>query len=110
MKAEVLIPEAWSPEKKRIFHCQHLGVAMTCIEKERADDFDDIGIDDLSEALKRSALRAVESEAIVLISSNATLYRARQIQIVRKFSILVEHCSLTTEKSLRSRSSKSRRS
>jgi Ser/Thr protein kinase RdoA (MazF antagonist) len=40
---------------------------MTCIEKE-LDDFDDIGIENLSEALKRSAIRAVEilSEAGVL--------------------------------------------
>jgi predicted Ser/Thr protein kinase len=48
-------------------HSTHLGVAMTCVEKE-LDDFDDIGLVNLSGKLKRSAIRAVEvlSEAGVL--------------------------------------------
>lgn len=48
-------------------HSHHLGVAMTCVEREM-DDFDDIGLENLSVALKHSALRAVEvlSEAGVL--------------------------------------------
>jgi len=48
-------------------HSTHLGVAMTCVEKE-LDDFDDIGLENLSGELKRSAVRAVEvlSEAGVL--------------------------------------------
>lgn len=48
-------------------HSTHLGVAMTCVEKE-LDDFDDIGLENLSGVLKRSAVRAVEvlSEAGVL--------------------------------------------
>lgn len=40
-------------------HSRHLGVAMTCIAKE-LDDFDNIGLKNLSDALKRSAVRAVE--------------------------------------------------
>eukprot|EP00977_Amphora_coffeiformis_P017981 scaffold6064_cov173-Amphora_coffeaeformis.AAC.10 len=40
-------------------HSRHLGVAMTCIEKE-LDDFYDIGLENLSDALKRSAVRAVQ--------------------------------------------------
>jgi tRNA A-37 threonylcarbamoyl transferase component Bud32 len=45
----------------------HLGVAMTCIERE-LDDFDDIGLENLSESLKQSAVRGVEllSQAGVL--------------------------------------------
>ena len=48
-------------------HSTHLGVSMTCVDKE-LDDFDDIGQENLSESLKRSAVRAVEvlSEAGVL--------------------------------------------
>jgi hypothetical protein len=48
-------------------HSTHLGVAMTCVEKER-DDFDDIGLEHLSGVLQRSAVRAIEvlSEAGVL--------------------------------------------
>ena len=48
-------------------HSHHLGVAMTCVEKE-LDDFDDIGLENLSVPLKRSAVRAVEvlSEAGIL--------------------------------------------
>jgi tRNA A-37 threonylcarbamoyl transferase component Bud32 len=39
-------------------HSTHLGVAMTCIEREM-DDLDDIGLEHVSEALKRSAVHAV---------------------------------------------------
>jgi hypothetical protein len=39
-------------------HSNHLGVAMTCIEQEM-DDLDDIGLENVSEALKRSAVHAV---------------------------------------------------
>lgn len=48
-------------------HSNHLGVAMTCIERE-LDDFEDIGLENLSVVLKHSAVRAVEvlSEAGVL--------------------------------------------
>lgn len=38
----------------------HLGVAMTCIERE-SDDFDDIGRENLSEELKQSAVRGVQA-------------------------------------------------
>jgi len=40
-------------------HSTHLGVAMTCVEKE-LDDFDDIGLENLSGVLRRSAIRAVQ--------------------------------------------------
>jgi hypothetical protein len=48
-------------------HSTHLGVAMTCVEKEK-DDFDDMGLENVSEALKQSAVYAVSvlSEAGVL--------------------------------------------
>lgn len=36
----------------------HLGVAMTCLDRE-GDDFDDIGVENVSEELKQSAVRAV---------------------------------------------------
>jgi hypothetical protein len=39
-------------------HSTHLGVAMTCIEREM-DDLDDIGLEHVSEALKCSAVHAV---------------------------------------------------
>jgi hypothetical protein len=38
----------------------HMGVAMTCIERE-SDDFDDIGRDNLSEELKQSAVLGVQA-------------------------------------------------
>lgn len=40
-------------------HSTHLGVAMTCIEQE-LDDFDDIGLENVSASLKQSAVDAVE--------------------------------------------------
>ena len=45
----------------------HLGVSMICTERE-LDDFEDIGLENLSESAKQSAVRAVEvlSEAGVL--------------------------------------------
>ena len=48
-------------------YSDHLGVAMTCVDKE-LDDFEDIGLENLSLALKHSAVRAIEllSEAGVL--------------------------------------------
>jgi predicted Ser/Thr protein kinase len=48
-------------------HSTHLGVAMTCLEKE-LDDFDDIGLENLSDSLKQSAVHAMQvlSEAGVL--------------------------------------------
>ena len=48
-------------------HSTHLDVAMTCLERE-IDDFDDIGLENVSEELKLSAVRAVRllSEAGVL--------------------------------------------
>jgi predicted Ser/Thr protein kinase len=48
-------------------HSTHLGVAMTCVEKE-LDDFDDIGLENLSDSLKQSAVHAIQvlSEAGVL--------------------------------------------
>jgi predicted Ser/Thr protein kinase len=39
-------------------HSTHLGVALTCIEKE-LDDFDDIGLENLSETVKQSAICSV---------------------------------------------------
>jgi len=39
-------------------HSTHLGVAMTCIEREM-DDLEDIGLENVSEALKHSAVQAV---------------------------------------------------
>lgn len=39
-------------------HSSHLGVAMTCVGWEM-DDLDDIGLENVSEALKHSAVRAV---------------------------------------------------
>jgi hypothetical protein len=39
-------------------HSTHLGVAMTCIEREM-DNLDDIGLEYVSDALKRSAVHAV---------------------------------------------------
>ena len=39
-------------------HSTHLGVAMTCIDREM-DDLDDIGLENVSEALKQSAIHAV---------------------------------------------------
>lgn len=38
----------------------HLGVGMTCIERQ-LDDFDDIGLENLSDELKQSALRCVKA-------------------------------------------------
>jgi predicted Ser/Thr protein kinase len=48
-------------------HSTHLGVAMTCIEREM-DDLEDIGLENVSEALKQSAVHAIQvlSEAGVL--------------------------------------------
>jgi hypothetical protein len=40
-------------------HSTHLGVAMICVEKE-LDDFDDIGLENLSDSLKQSAVRAIQ--------------------------------------------------
>jgi hypothetical protein len=37
----------------------HLGVGMTCIERE-LDDFDDMGVENLSDELKQSAVRGAE--------------------------------------------------
>jgi hypothetical protein len=39
-------------------HSTHLGVAMTCIERE-LDDLEDIGLENVSDALKQSAVDAV---------------------------------------------------
>ena len=41
-------------------HSTHLGVGLSCVEKE-LDDFDDIGLENLSEATKKSAVRCVEA-------------------------------------------------
>lgn len=40
-------------------HSTHLGVAMTCIEKE-LDDFEDIGLENLTESLRKSAIQSIE--------------------------------------------------
>eukprot|EP00978_Attheya_sp_CCMP212_P022397 scaffold66822_cov62-Attheya_sp.AAC.2 len=95
-------------------HSTHLGVAMTCVEKE-LDDFDDIGLENLSDVLKRSAVRAIAvlSEAGVLhndIELRNIVKSKRDPSCAKIIDFGRASFSIATANGLRSRSKGSRHS